>query len=76
MVLCCNLSVVAAVKTVLVALFLEIAGESGLSIRVLDAEMAESLGSVVGGGGEMTASRKEYGLSAGKVCDGGIGERL
>lgn len=58
------------------ALFLEIVEESDRSVCVLDVDLAGSLGPVLGGGGGMTASRKKYGLSAAKGCDGGIGERL
>lgn len=57
------------------ALLLEIVEESDRSVCVLDADLAGSLGPVIGGGG-MTASRRKYGLSAAKSCDGGIGERL
>lgn len=72
----CNVSVVVAGKTVLVALFLGIVEESNRSVCVLDADLARSVGPVIGGGGGMTASRKKYGLSAAKGCEGGIGERL
>lgn len=73
---CCNVSVVAAGKTALVALFLEIVEENNRSVCILVADLARSVGPVIGGGGGMTASRKRYGLSNAKGCDGGIGERL
>jgi len=73
---CCNVSVVATGKTALVALFLGVVEENNRSVCIPVADLARSVGPVIGGGGGMIASRKKYGLSTTKGCDGGIGERL